>query len=195
MKVTTVVFVLILLAGLCFSQEAEERALWEEKGYFSVGLGSGVAFPIGRMGEVMDVGLVMEACADYTLNFSWGALGFGLCAEVLSETTNDDVTSPYNLIAIPVAVGVRYDTRFMLPFYLASQLRAGVSVNVVSYRTTEFDDRDTSNVKFFLAPAVGAGLYINRELGVSIWESIPMLFFETTPFIGSSLIIRVEYYL
>ena len=65
----------------------------------------------------------------------------------------------------------------------------------MSYRTPEFDERDTSKIKFFMAPAVGAGLYISREIGVSIWESLPMIFFEETPYVGSSLTLRVEYYL
>ena len=64
-----------------------------------------------------------------------------------------------------------------------------------SYWDSFYSERNGTYTRLFVAPALGVGLYLGREIGVSIWESFPIIAFGGTPYIGSTTGIRIEYYL
>ena len=208
MKSAVIILLAVLLTStVCIAQQqdvqaeadgqaqAQDKALWEEDAYFTLGFGFGVAFPLGLVSEVMDLGVALDFCSDLYINFPWGALGFGLMAGVLSETANDTVTSPYNMSSIPIAFNVRYVTRFMVPFYLSLGISAGAVLNVISYRDSFYDDISRPNWRYFVAPSVGAGLYITRQIGVSLWGALPIIPFNVTPYVGATAGLRIDYFL
>lgn len=194
-----VVLILFAIGPPCWGQQEQQelarKPLWEEELYGSMGFGFGITFPIGMMSGIMDLGTSVEMSGALGINFPWGALSFGLQGGAIGHTANPEVTSPYNLGSLPIALSVRYDTRFMVPFFLSAALSGGAVINLINYRDTFYDERSRTNAKMFLAPAIGVGLYISRDFGISIWQSMPMILFEGTAYTGSTLSLRVEYYL
>ena len=102
---TPILLALFISAG-CFSEQAQEKAIWEERGYVSVGSGIGLTVPLGRIGEVMEPGWSMEVRAAYHLNLPWGGLGFGFLTGVISQTASDEASSPYNMSSVPLGVSL-----------------------------------------------------------------------------------------
>ena len=192
---------LSLLAVPCLAQQEQQAepeaqsgtALWEETVYFSVGFGGGVTFPVGLMGEIMDMGSNAEASALLNFNFPWGGLGFGLHAGAIGHSVGEQASSPYNLGAFPVAVEARYETRFMMPFYLFGAFDLGAVFNTITYRDDFYDERSRNNAKLFLAPTAGFGVHIAREMAISLWASLPVIAFNGTAYTAISAGLKFDY--
>ena len=199
--VSVCLLALCLFAVPCLAQQEQEaapeplagRAVWEEPLYFSVGFGFGMTFPVGLMGEIMDLGSSVKARALLNFNFPWGALGFGLYAGAMGQTVTEEATSPYNLGAFPLALEVRYETRFLVPFYFFGAFSAGVVINTITYRDSFYDERSRTLPKTFFAPSVGFGVHVTREFGVSLWGALPVIVFEGTAYTGITAGIEFEY--
>jgi hypothetical protein len=96
----------------------------------------------------------------------------------------------YDLLSIPLAIEVRYQTVFNSPLYLSAGMTAGTAFNQIDLREM---GGDHWVVKAFVAPSFGIGLQFLSRFKIAISVSSPIIFFDNNPFVAVSPGIGVEY--
>jgi len=162
-----------------------------EGNYFSTGISAGLSIPIGEVGEVMKLGFTPLAHFNYNLDLSWGVLGFGVLSGALFESTTEDVRYQYGLYSFPAAITVKYATKSSVSIF--AEASGGVIINRVVYKNEYLYREDLTATKIFLAPTVGAGININSRLGLSLFSSLIMIFFDDATYLGITPGLRAEF--
>ncbi|MBA7716718.1 hypothetical protein ES703_125794 [subsurface metagenome] len=121
-------------------------------------------------------------------------IGVGLLTGASSVTTTDEITSPYNMNSFPIALNVRYNTSFMLPFYVSIEVNGGAAINLITFRQPWLGREYIVTIKPFIAPVVDIGIYISPAVCVSVYESLMMILFDNTTYLGSSTGLKIEYH-
>lgn len=143
---------------------------------YSSGIHAGLLIAVGNVGEIMGLGVSPLSYFSYNLSFPWGILGLGALTGVLFQPTNDSARYGYNLISVPAAVLVKYETASR--FCGIAEISAGAAVNFVTYKDQYFYRDDVTTTKFFINPTIGAGYRISQRFGAFVCTSLNLIFFD-----------------
>jgi hypothetical protein len=161
--------------------------------YFSIGAGFGFTLPVGQVNEIMGIGYTPVTFINYNFDFVRGIIGLGLVTGVNIEKATEVIPEKYNLYSIPVALSLSITSKFKFPFYISAGLMGGISINIVRYREAYPDTGDLTTSKFCIAPTFGLGFKIGRIFRLSLNESLLIILFNSTPYVGFSTGIRMEF--
>jgi len=119
-----------------------------------------------------------------------GVIGIGIVTGTEFESTQDGLEPSYRINVIPVAASIKYTTGFGLPFYGFIGVTGGININIYWYKYIS-----PYNIVLavpFVEPSIGIGYNFIPEFGISVFGSLPMMFFQE-PHIGITPGIMMEY--
>jgi hypothetical protein len=171
----------------------EEHAEWVEDFFFSAGIGCGIAIPLGSVVDTMEPGISSIVSLRFNLAFPWGICGLGIQTGAGNLSTKKSFETAYDMLTFPISFQAVYMTSFMFPLYAFCEVGCGLSLNAITFRESYDGLDDLVTAKFFVSPAIGAGLFILPEIWLETYAAFSVIFFDNTIYTGMTPGVQLKY--
>jgi len=186
-KLYSFILLFILISNPVFTANEENYRITGN--HFYTALTLGLSIPSNPLLEIMGSGKNINICFGYNLNFDWFLLGIGAVIGYNFESTRSDVLYYYDMFSFPIALNLKFTTKFTFPICLFAELNGGGALNIINYTYLEVNK---FIIKPFASASLGAGGYILPNVCIYQYISLMMIFFNNPIYIAFSPGFRVD---
>ncbi len=143
-------------AGTPAAVEAAPRrgALW-------VGGGFGLALPVLEGSSLLQPGPSLSSHLLYTLPTRYGTVGISFVTGAMGMATKAQVDPGYQMLSLPVALGLRYETFPSSSLFLRVDLTGGMLASFIRFSAPGTEP--ISTLKPFVQPSLSAGWQLSER--------------------------------
>ncbi|MBN1411604.1 MAG: caspase family protein [Spirochaetales bacterium] len=156
------------------------------------GGGGGMAFPVGDVGAIMNLGNTVDG--SFLFKFKSDPVYYmtGISLGGFFSSTNAESEYEYNILAFSCGLAGRAGyTLDVLDIY--AECTAGVLIGGVDYRQTYVGINDIPFIKPYCQPGLGVNLHTPFFVNLNLSCGFLMVFYDNNPYMAIVPSVRIEY--